>query len=75
MEISQKIVAFSEYMNFKGLGLLKLADIVLSLINPSPCYVKDRSKLREPKNQEMIMVQRQSRLFLVQKRSDLLKDL
>ena len=48
---------------------------MLSLINPSPCYVKDRSKLREPKNQEMIMVQRQSRLFLVQKRSDLLKDL
>ena len=24
----------------EGLGLLKLADIVLSLINPSPCYVK-----------------------------------
>ena len=24
----------------KGLGLLELADIVLSLINPSPCYVK-----------------------------------
>ena len=24
----------------KGLGLSKLADIVLSLINPSPCYVK-----------------------------------
>ena len=29
------------YLNVnKDLGLLKLAGIVLSLINPSPCYVK-----------------------------------
>ena len=26
---------------YKGLGFLKLADIVLILINPSPCYVKN----------------------------------
>ena len=26
----------------EGLGLLELANIVLSLINPSPCYVKNR---------------------------------
>ena len=26
----------------KGLGFLKLADIVLILINPSPCYVKTK---------------------------------
>ena len=37
----------------EGLELLKLADIVLSLINPSPCYVKSvltQSDRRENSN-------------------------
>ena len=34
---SQDIVNF---VHNEGMGFLKLADIVLILINPSPCYVK-----------------------------------
>ena len=34
------IVNFISCLYIEGLGFLELADIVLILINPSPCYVK-----------------------------------
>ena len=47
---SRDIVNFVSclYITSRGLGFLKLANIVLIFINPSPCYVNNNMAMIQP---------------------------
>ena len=48
----------------EGLGFLKLTDIVLILINPSPCYVKWVNTCHGRRSKKIILLLNHPKLFI-----------